>query len=246
VAYEVTGSAARALVFVHGWSCDRTYWRAQIPFFAQRRLCVSVDLAGHGGSGDGRLSWTMRAFGEDVIAVVRQLALDDVILIGHSMGGDVIVEASLGLPERVAGLVWLDTYRALGQPIAPEEIAEIAQPFRQDFGGATRSLVGGMFRPDADSALVEWIVEDMAAAPPGIAIDALINSLANEGSAVDGIGRMAAPVVAINPDYWPTDVGSLQRYGVSTVLMPGVGHFPMMERPEAFNRLLAEVVDGFG
>jgi sigma-B regulation protein RsbQ len=56
---------------------------------------------------------------------------------------------------------------------------------------------------------------------------------------------LTAPVVAINPDYRPTDVESLRRYGMKTVLMSGVGHFLMMEDPDAFNSLLDETIEGF-
>jgi pimeloyl-ACP methyl ester carboxylesterase len=53
------------------------------------------------------------------------------------------------------------------------------------------------------------------------------------------------PVVAINPDYRPTDVEALRRHGVRAVVMPGVAHFLMMEDPETFNRLLDEAIEGF-
>jgi sigma-B regulation protein RsbQ len=56
--------------------------------------------------------------------------------------------------------------------------------------------------------------------------------------------QLTAPVVAINPDYRPTDVQALQRHGVSTVLMRGVGHFLMLEDPQRFNRLLDETIHG--
>jgi pimeloyl-ACP methyl ester carboxylesterase len=56
---------------------------------------VAIDLAGHGESGVGRKAWTMPTFGDDLVAVVERLALADAVLIGHSMGGDVIVEAAL-------------------------------------------------------------------------------------------------------------------------------------------------------
>src|SRR5262245_26315272 len=112
IAFEDHGAELPALVFVHGWSCDRTYWRGQAPL-AERHRVVTIDLAGHGESGVDRASWTMAAFGGDVAAVVEQLGLDDAVLIGHSMGGDVIVEAAPLLGGRVRGLVWVDVYPSL-------------------------------------------------------------------------------------------------------------------------------------
>ena len=104
--FEVHGAGAPAVVLVHGWSCDRSYWNGQVRPLAARYRTVTVDLAGHGESGSGRRALTMAAFGEDVVTVVEQLGADQVVLVGHSMGGDVIVEAALGLGDRVAGLVW--------------------------------------------------------------------------------------------------------------------------------------------
>ncbi len=87
LAYEVHGTGRPALVFVHGWSCDRRYWSKQIDYFAQRYQVVVLDLAGHGESGLGRRAWTIPAFGQDVVAVVEKLGLKEAVLIGHSMGG---------------------------------------------------------------------------------------------------------------------------------------------------------------
>jgi pimeloyl-ACP methyl ester carboxylesterase len=133
ICYEVHGAGAPALVFVHGWSCDRSYWSPQVRHFAVRHQVVAVDLAGHGESGVGRQAWTMPAFGEDVTAVVERLRLESVVMIGHSMGGDVIVEAALDLSRRVAGLVLVDVYSSFEDPSTHEEIQEFIVPFRQDF-----------------------------------------------------------------------------------------------------------------
>jgi pimeloyl-ACP methyl ester carboxylesterase len=89
LAFEVHGVGTPSLVFVHGWSCHRGCWRGQVGPLAGRYQTVAVDLAGHGESGVGRRAWTMAAFGEDIVAVVEQLGLGEVVLIGHSMGGDV-------------------------------------------------------------------------------------------------------------------------------------------------------------
>jgi pimeloyl-ACP methyl ester carboxylesterase len=89
ISYESRGSGDRALVFIHGWSCDRSYWKAQLPAFEDRYRVVAVDLAGHGESDAGRAAYTIHAFAADVVAVIDELALEDVVLIGHSSGGDV-------------------------------------------------------------------------------------------------------------------------------------------------------------
>jgi len=215
LAFEVHGAGAPAVVLVHGWSCDRSYWDGQVGPLAARYRTVAVDLAGHGESGSGRRAWTMAAFGEDVVAVVEQVGAGRVVLAGHSMGGDVIVEATLRLGDRVAGLVWADVYSTLGDPDSDDELDAFAAPFRDDFVPATRAFVRRMFPPGAD---------------PGV---------------IAGLGQLTVPVVAINAEQGHTDTAALRRHGVEPVLMPGVGHFLMMEDPEGFNRLLVNAVEGF-
>jgi pimeloyl-ACP methyl ester carboxylesterase len=61
--YEVQGHRLPALIFIHGWSCDLTYWQKQVDYFASRYTVVAIDLGGHGDSGLNRDRWTMPAFG---------------------------------------------------------------------------------------------------------------------------------------------------------------------------------------
>lgn len=245
VHFEVHGAGSPALVFVHGWSCDRSYWSNQSKHFAERYQVLAIDLAGHGESGVGRDAWTMPAFGDDVIAVVEKVGLEELVLIGHSMGGDVIVEAALHLPGRVAGLVWADTYSSLGEPDTGEQIEQFLAPFREDFVTATRDFVRQMFVPGSDAVLVDRVATNMSAAPPEIAVDVLEHAVSNDSLILAGLRELTAPIVAINPDDQPTDIEALRRHGVKTVLMSGVGHFLMMEDPDTFNRLLGETVEEF-
>lgn len=239
VRYEAHGRGTPAVVFVHGWSCDRTYWRGQVSHFAQRHRVVAIDLAGHGESGLDRRAWTMPSFGDDVVAVVNHLRLTEIVLVGHSMGGDVIVEAARRLPGRVTSLVWVDVYATLGNT-APDEnaVAAFLAPFQADFATATSDFVRGMFPPGSPADLVEWVAADMSAAPPHIALDAIRHAVINEPAATDGLRELALPTVSINPDNGHTDAAALRRHGVHPVLVPGVGHFPMLEDPETFNLLL--------
>ena len=243
IAYQAYGAGTPALVFVHGWSCDRSYWMGQLPPFSRQFRVVTVDLAGHGESGLGREAWTMGAFGGDVAAVVKKLGVDRAILIGHSMGGDVIVEAARRLPGRVAGLVWVDTYRQLRTTRTPEQLQAFMEPFRANFAEKTRTFVRDMFPPSSDRSLVERVAADMSSAPPTVALGAMESAMSFDREIPRALQELKLPVVAINPDDRPTDVASMERYGVEVVIMSGVGHFLMMEDPERFNALLKKAID---
>jgi pimeloyl-ACP methyl ester carboxylesterase len=145
----------------------------------------------------------------------------------------------------VQGLVWVDTYDSLGEPRTPDEIEELLRPFREDFITTTQSFVRRMFVPGSDPVLIKRVTNDMSAAPPEIAVDALRYAMTNDSVVLDRLREAHAPLVAINPDQRPTEIEALCRHGVKTVLMSGVGHFAMLEDPDGFNRLLREVVEGF-
>lgn len=243
IAYEVHGSGSPALVFIHGWSCDRSYWAGQLPAFAKSFQVVAIDVGGHGESGLGRKEWTMESFGLDVAAVVKRLDLHRVILIGHSMGGDVIAEAARHLKGRVLGLVWLDTYKKLGAGRSPEVVDTLVAHLRADFVDSTRVLVRSFFVPTSDTVLRERVAADMSSAPPAVALSAVYYAMSYSRQVVATLHELKLPVIAINPDNAPTDTASMQRNGVEVMIMPGVGHFVMMEDPERLNGLLRTAID---
>ena len=243
IAYEARGEGSPALVFVHGWSCDRSYWAEQMRTFAGRHRVVAVDFAGHGASGAGRADWTIEAFGADVAAVVASLGLERVILVGHSMGGDVIVEAARRLPGRVAGLVWVDVYRQLATSRTDEQCETFARPFRDDFVTTTLAFVRGMFPAGCDPALVERVAADMAAAPPEVALPVMDSAIRFHRAIPPALRELGLPLVAINPSPPESDVASFARCGGTIVPMEGVGHFPMLEDPSRFDVILAKVID---
>lgn len=243
IAYEKRGSGDLAVVLVHGWSCDRSYFKHQLESFSDRYTTVSVDLAGHGESTAGREVSTIPLFGEDVAAVVRKLDLKRVVLVGHSMGGDVVVAAARLLKGRVVGLIWVDDYKDLGPPSSDAEIEAFAAQFRADFPGMADKMVRSLFRRDTDPALVDRIAKDMASAPPEVGATSIESSFKYAHEIPGALAELRLPVIAINADNGPTDVASLAKHGVKSVVMPGVGHFLMLEDPERFDALLATAIE---
>jgi len=244
IAYEVLGEGTPALVFVHGWSCDRSYWKGQLEHFSRRHKVVAIDLAGHGGSGTERKKYTIESFGADVATIVDKLDLQHVILIGHSMGGDVIAAAARQLPgNRIEGLVMVDTYKKLGAGRTPEEVDAFIAKFHTSFKDSVRSLVRSMFSTNADTAVIEWVANDMASAPPAIALSALESAFSYSREITKTLLEIKLPVTAINSDNAPTDTVAMQRYGVQVVVMNGLGHFLMLEDPKHFNSVLEGVIE---
>ena len=247
ISYEVFGAGELTLVFVHGWSCDARYWRAQVPYFSKRYRVVTLDLAGHGHSGSARSRYTMKAFGEDVQAVTEALGSRKVILIGHSMGGSVIAEAARLMPDPVIGLIGVDTLENIEYPMTPEELDEMIAPLEEDFPGGTRKFIEQMMLPGTDPKLQQWILSDIASAPKTIALSATREMMSQyiTGEAAKVFDGIKVPVVTVNGGLWPVDFAANRRHMVSfdALILKQADHFLMMNRPEEFNPLLAEAIE---
>jgi pimeloyl-ACP methyl ester carboxylesterase len=239
--YTTSGKGRTALVFVHGWTCDHTYWRKQLNHFAQNYQVVALDLAGHGKSGSNRKAYTMTRFGDDVAAVMEKLKLNQVVLIGHSMGGPTIVEAARQKPEKVIGLVGVDTFQDLEQHLTAEQIDKMLEPVRANYTGAVRYIVRTtMFVPGSDSLLAEQITTQMSSARPETGIDAVRNLFEWKGE--EAFNALSIPKWTINSDYQKTNTQVAAKYGLQVELMSGVGHFVMLEDAQTFNKLLSGII----
>ena len=246
IAYDVCGAGASALVFVHGWSGRRAHWEQQLDYFARNHTVVRIDLAGHGASGVDRQQWTVAAFAADVVAVCDALALDSVILIGHSLGGSVIVLAAQQLVDRVVGLIGIDTWSSLGVRSTAEEIgASVLLPdMRADYEAASRRFAQLMCGPSADSVIATRISDEVATMPPHIAISILDEAIRQGPEDIEqGLLAMDVPLSAISSaTFRPKDASVLASFGIENVVVPGTGHYLMLEQPATFNRALATAV----
>jgi pimeloyl-ACP methyl ester carboxylesterase len=238
IRYEAQGHGDSTLVFVHGWACDRTYWKEQIPFFSERYRVVTLDLAGHGESGRERSGWTIPAFGQDVVAVLEALDLKQAVLIGHSMGGSIVVEAARTAPGRVAAVIGVDTYQNVGWSFSDDQIDVFLAPMREHFTLATADFVRQMFLPESDSLLRERVAADMSSAPPEISVACLENFFRYDLKGA--LSDLDVPIGAVNTAKYPTDLEALRAAvpQFQLEIIDGVGHFLMQENPEEFNQIL--------
>jgi len=242
LAYTLAGAGSPALVLIHGWMCDQSFWAAQVPALAAAHTVVTLDLAGHGLSGTTREGWPLMALGADVQAVVEQLGLERVILVGHSMGGPVALEAARLMPDRVIGVVAVDSLHNAELKYDPEQMAGLLAAFEQDFVATCGQFSSSMFAAGADPALVEQVTAAMCDGSPEIAMTLFRQFIDYDmGTA---LAAVTVPVRCINAAGYPTAIEINRKYhpDFDAVIMDGVGHFLMMEKPEAFNQHLAEIV----
>ncbi|MDM7987865.1 MAG: alpha/beta hydrolase [Smithella sp.] len=246
ISYEVYGSGEPTLVFVHGWCGDSRYWRAQVPYFSRKHRVVTIDLAGHGHSGMTRNIYSMASFGEDVRTVTEAVGGQKVILIGHSMGASVIAEAARLMPDRILGLIGVDTLENIEYPLTQEEFQKMSAPLENDFATGSKKFIGEMLYPQTDAQLREWIMADVSSAPPAVALSAMREMLSQyiTGEAATIFEQIPLPVVTVNGDLWPINYEANRRHMFSydAVVVKKADHFLMMDRPEAFNPALEKAI----
>jgi len=245
VQYRLYGKGEPALVFIHGWSCDSNYWREQLQQFKQKYTLVTVDLAGHGGTDGNRSDWTMARFGQDVATALAAVPNQQVILVGHSMGGNAAIEAARLLKGRVIGIIGVDTFKSIGAPLPTRaQVDALLKPFESDFIGTTRSLVSDhFFAANADPQLKQKIAYDMSLSPQRVALPSLRAIM--EYDFVEPLKDITVPIVAINSDLGePVNEVRIRKVlpKFRQVTLAGDGHFLMMEDPARFNPALEQEV----
>ena len=250
IRYEVHGwdKAGPAVMFVHGWSEDRSFWDAHARTFATTNRVVTVDLPGFGESGGGRSTWSMEAYGQDVATVVDDLGLDDVVLVGFSMGAAVVLDAALHKPDAVRGVVLVDW---LQDPLRKYS-TEFVSGLREATAATWRDTAGirkAVFSPGTPDSLVLLALEKRPQQVPQHwwSIADAIFAWANE-RLVPTLRALQVPVAAINSDDVPTNVEAYRQYvpAFEVRYAPGLGHLGVIwEHTTRFDQQLKELMQTF-
>lgn len=251
ISYHVYGSGPATLLFVHGSFIDQTYWKEQVSFFKEKYKVVTMDLAGHGQSGTNRAGWTLRGMADDVVNLIKELNLEDVILVGHSLGANLILMAAAAYPEPVIGFVAVDNFKNLATPLPAEYDSQVEAIIE-----SSKKVYADTNEQYARMVLVtpqtpQWITDKV--------VTAFRNSYEPMGQqtlpqffVMDQIEREVLPSLRlkmnlINVNYMPTNVQALEKNagnGYALIEIAGTCHYPMLESPKALNEALDEVIDG--
>ncbi len=244
IAYEVAGRGSPSVVLVHGLGGDRHQWAAQVDHLSGRMAVVAIDLAGHGESGNSRQVWSIESFGRDVAAVVKTVGSHRVTLVGHSLGGAVILETEGRLDRPVEALIGVDAY--VYPPIQRATAAEIQKkmaPFRTDPVGEINRVFRSLFAADADAALVDRTMQGVLKTLP----DVLLSSLEAlwRWDLEAALAKAVAPVDCVFSKYLneaAKDLISRHAARLASIAYVDCGHFIMLESPGDFNRYLSDKI----
>jgi pimeloyl-ACP methyl ester carboxylesterase len=244
--YRLVGGGEPTVVLLHGWSLDLGIWTATIDHLAPQHQVLALDLAGHGQSGHERSEWTVEQLGADVVAVLRALDLQHVVLVGHSMGSEVALEASRHLGSRVVGVIAVDDLQQVGHPMPEAARDELLQGFDKNFPEAARTFADRLLGSAASPDVRAEIETAYAAAPPAIALPLLRAAFGYDTAGA--VGELRAPLRIIASTSKPDPVALRRLHADSEIVDltgKGLGHFPMLEGPEIFAPALETALHGF-
>lgn len=241
------GEGHYTVLFVHGWCIDQTFWSAQVETLSQDYRVVTLDLPGFGASGKNRTDWSIENYGADVNAVIEQLNLTRVILVGHSMGGDVVLEAALN-NKNVVALIGIDNFKEVGVQYDEQTKAEISsfiELVKSSFSEVVPAYAEqALFHASTDSLVRTRVLYSFLKSDSVIAassLEGLFNYVTVES---DRLATLEQKIFLINSDATPTNISGLDNSGIDYELLPieATGHYPMIEKPERFNELLRQAI----
>ena len=254
IAYYESGGKGQPVLFVHGNSMSGLCFLKQLESpLGERYRLVALDLPGHGESGpapDSKSSYTLPGYAVVVAEFAKRLGIDDAALVGWSLGGHVLLEASGKLPDS-SGLMIFGTPPA-GKPMAADTF--IPNPlfplmFKSDLSDEeVVAVTTGFFKPGTQ--IPSFFYEDMRRTN-GRARETLGLSV-GEGKYTDEVtivANLKKPLAIVHgendtlvnltylkdlciPNLWQSEIQ----------IVPDAGHTPQWEQPERFNRLLMKFI----
>ncbi|MDH4191457.1 MAG: alpha/beta hydrolase [Betaproteobacteria bacterium] len=254
--YVIEGGGAPALVLVHGFACDHQDWRAQLDHFAPRHAVLACDLRGHGATPGGPDECSIEHYAGDVAALLGALEIPRAVLVGHSLGCRVVLEAARLDPERVAGVVLIDGSRMGRDDPAQAESAMRAAIEFAGYAAFVEALFAQMFfQPSAQARAIVARARRLPAKTGSALFPRLLRWDAAElESALDAL---RAPLLVIQTTWIneqkkraPLEAGQSTPWlelvkarvpGARIEIIPDTGHFAQIEAADEVNRM----IDGF-
>lgn len=254
IEYLDTGGAGTPVLLVHAFPLSARMWEPQIESLGDRWRFIAPDLMGFGGSDapEDESGYSMDAFADDLAAVLRELGVDRVVLVGLSLGGYVALAFLRKHRSAVSALVLADTRAEADAPENVEKRTTQQGLVREQGPGAlTDGLIGALLgeptrekKPDVVSN-VRSLMENPAAGYVGA-----LEAMKRRPDSTPDLASIDLPtliVVGENDTLTPPELSRKMHEHVRDsrlVVIPEAGHLSNLEAPEAFNGALAEFLSG--
>lgn len=245
--------SGKPILLVHGWPTSSRAWKHQLEALSGGHRMLAVDLRGFGDS-PAVGQPTMALLAGDLKRLIDSLGLDDVLLVGWSMGGCVTMSYCEQFGAHgLRGIVIVDVSPKLlpaqdwpvgvGTPFSPEGLGDWRDRWERDPRSVAADVYTMGFKdPAAHVADIEWLVEESLRADHATAMDALLDAFACDFRA--GLARLEVPALLLYGGHSTSTTPGVREFMERTipraqlVVFEESGHVPMVEETEKFNRAL--------
>jgi pimeloyl-ACP methyl ester carboxylesterase len=250
--HVVTGDGRPPIVFVHGFGCAHTDWDNQVAHLSSRHQTIAVDLRGHGANPGIAAECSIERYGSDVADVMRAMALPRAVLVGHSMGCRVVIEAARSAPAHTRGVILVDgsQFAAAMAPVVKERFAA-----PDGYATFTAGLFKDMFTSRSGKAVAAAVIDRAALLPRPIGEKMLIDMVRYDVEHLaSSLAGLRVRVMAVQTTYsnekrertsmrmgQSTPYLEMLRASIPSVrveIIENTGHFPHLDASARTNALI--------
>lgn len=251
VHYYEQGTGEKTVLLIHGWCINAGYWQAQLAFLASKGYrAISLDLPGFGKSTAQRSQWSIESYAQDLDAFIKALQLQNVVLVAHSMAGDIMLQLASKANTAIKGLVGIDNFKFVEVEFTPEQYQEMSKYmnlFETDFKNASQTYAEyALFHPKTSQEVKNQVKQDFSQSNPTVALSAFKNMIQFASGVNAKLETLSRKLYLINNSTLPTNEQGLRnrcKQGFEVSYISDSGHYPMIEKPVEFNQLLEKVLD---
>jgi pimeloyl-ACP methyl ester carboxylesterase len=258
LAYMEVGEGPQTLIFVHGLSSNLEAWNKNIDTLKKNFKCIAIDLPGYGKSSKNKIAYSLSDYAGFINEFIIEKKLNNVVLVGHSMGGQIVLHTALKYPEQLESLIvfapaGIETFTAQEATIMKASYTpEMVQSASDE---QIRKNIEMNFHVLPEDA--EFMIEDRIAIKNAIDFEAYskivvnnIHAMLNE-PVLEDLNKIKIPVLMIfgkndmlipNKYFHPTqNINSLVETAKSTIpnlkveIIDEAGHFVNFEKAEEAN-----------
>jgi pimeloyl-ACP methyl ester carboxylesterase len=248
--YFQQGQGDTAVLFLHGWCIDGTYWKNQLEYFSKNYSAYAIDLAGFGKSKAKRTIWTIEEYANDITAFIDTMNLKNVVIIGHSMAGEIMLQLALTDNPKITGIVGVDNFKIIDVEFTPEQMKQMTDFFpmlEKDFKNSAPIYADmTLFHPTTSKEVKNRVKTDFANSDSVVGYRTFMNQMQYAYNDAQRLEKINYKLYLINSDSFPTNETGLKvhcknSFQVETI--SGTGHYPMIEKPTEFNSILEKVLN---
>jgi pimeloyl-ACP methyl ester carboxylesterase len=234
------------LLFIHGAFISKEYWNDQLSYFAPNYRIVAIDLAGHGNSTHRRTDWTVQNYGKDISEFIKKLSLENVILIGHSFGADVMLETVTSNPSPIKGLIDIDQFKNVGVKLPQKNIDQLVESLKADFTNTCQQYAKeALLTEKTNPEFVTKLLTDYREMKPEVGIPLLKNTFSYAQRETKLLKGLQLKLYLLHVNYSPTNEATLKKYvgnNYELYTISATCHYPMLENPNEFNTSLGKIL----